>query len=151
MSVKWQDEDFTAFFGATPLPASDRERPDGIFTLSYVGRLLRYKMYIDVACEAVHVSGDPETPFGAESFFEVSVPCDSIAACVDGYHPEQTSLLFWYGDPARKHNVTLQLLKRPDGDLKVWPSCVWPSRHQYFTRVWGHNQPPIANEPPAKP
>jgi hypothetical protein len=39
---------------------------------------------------------------------------------------------FWYGDPAKKHNLTMMLLKRPDGDLKVWPTSARPDRHAYF-------------------
>ena len=63
--------------------------------------------------------------------YEITVPCDCITQIEDGYYEGQTGLGFWYGDPKQKHNLTMMLLKRPDGDLKVWPACVWPNRHKY--------------------
>jgi hypothetical protein len=68
----------------------------------------------------------------ADSLFEISLPCDSISEIPDSYYPGNTGLGFWYGDPNQKHNMTMMILKRPDGDLKVWPSCVWPERHASY-------------------
>ena len=50
-------------------------------------------------------------------------------------------LNFWYGDPTQYHNRTMQLLRRPDGDLKVWPGVRWPKRHEHFKMLWGENDP----------
>lgn len=107
-------------------------------------------MVIDATSQCVSISGCPETPFGADSLFEVCVPCDSVTAFADGYHDGQIGLSFWYGDVERRENCTMQLLKRPDGDLKVWPACVWPLRHPYFKATWGDNSPPVTYEPPPR-
>ncbi len=82
--------------------------------------------------EVVFASGDILHPFMADSMFEFCVPCDCITEIPDSYYPGKTGLGFWYGDPGKKHNLTMMLLKRPDGDLKVWPTSAWPDRHSYF-------------------
>ncbi|MDX1927041.1 MAG: hypothetical protein SFV81_11015 [Pirellulaceae bacterium] len=64
--------------------------------------------------------------------YEISVPCDAITEIPDGYYPGKTGLAFWYGDPNEFCNMSMMLLKRPDGELKVWPSYAWPERHAYF-------------------
>jgi hypothetical protein len=90
---------------------------------------------LNLADEIAMISGDTELPFGANSMYEISIPCDSIKQIEDGYYPGTTGLGFWYGDPTKKHNMTMMLLKRLDGDLKVWPSCVWPERHAYHNML----------------
>ena len=96
--------------------------------IEYAGKHLKYSLCFSDADEIVSISGDPEVPFGADSFYEINIPCDSITQSQDGYYPDQTGLNFWYGDRTKKHNLTMMLLKRPDGDLKVWPACPWPPR-----------------------
>lgn len=141
MPTQWFAPDLQAFFGALP----DRRR-----SLRYAGARLNYELIIGEESEIVLISGSHEEPFGADSLFEIMVPCDSISVCEDGYYPGQTGLNFWYGDPSQYHNRTMQLLKRPDGDLKVWPVCIWPPRHENFRMLWGSNSPSVAYELPPK-
>ena len=96
-----------------------------IGVIDYQGRILKYSMII--CNESISISGDPEGPFRGDSFFEFCIPCDGITECGDGYYPDQSGLSFWYGDQTQKKNMTMMLLKRPDGDLKVWPNFVWSS------------------------
>ena len=49
--------------------------------------------------------------------------------------PESNRVSFWYGDPNQRMNLTLMLLKRSNGDLKVWPITVWPKRHPYQRKL----------------
>ena len=147
MTVRLDNDELQRFFGVVPATPSEGEFAERLFTLQYEGGRLRYELIIDTTSDIVSISGSHEQPFGADSLFEIAIPCDLIATCADGYYPEQTGLNFWYGDPAQYHNRTMQLLRRPDGDLKVWPACVWPQRHEHFKMLWGENDPPLAYEP----
>ncbi len=146
MTVRWNNDDLLRFFGSVPATPDEGEFAQRVFTLQYDGGRLKYELIIDTEYDIVSISGSHESPFGADSLFEIAVPCDSIATCADGYYPEQIGLNFWYGDPTQFHNRTMQLLRRPDGDLKVWPACVWPKRHKHFKMLWGENDPPLAYE-----
>ena len=97
--------------------------------IDYVGNVLKYNFIFCGNDDIVSVSGDPDHPFCADSFFEINIPCDSITEIADGYYPGKTGLAFWYGDTGHQHNMTMMLLKAPKGDLKVWPNCPWPTRH----------------------
>lgn len=126
--IELQDDVLLKFFGERPTPS----RLDGLAAIGYTGKNLRYALYLDVTDEVVMISGDMSTPFGADSLFEIGIPCDSITEISDGYYHGNKGLGFWYGDRNQKHNMTMMLLKRPDGDLKVWPTCVFPERHPRF-------------------
>jgi hypothetical protein len=49
------------------------------------------------------------------------VHCDAIGLVPDPYYPGTRALAFWRGSPGVEENTTLVILRRPDGDLKVWP------------------------------
>lgn len=131
MPIFWQEDVLCRFFESVPERSNVEEQKDLVSFLDYKGKNLLYSIYFHLKDELVMISGDLYHPFGADSLFEIAIPCDSISECPDGYYPGNTGLAFWYGDPNQKHNMTMMLLKRPDGDLKVWPSCVWPERHAY--------------------
>ncbi len=126
--IEWQNDVLLKFFGELPTPSC----LDGLAAIEYTGKSLRYSLYLDVNDEVAMISGDTSTPFGADSLFEICLPCDSITEISDGYYHGNIGLGFWYGDRNQKHNMTMMLLKRPDGDLKVWPICVFPERHPRF-------------------
>ena len=133
MSISWQENVLSRFFGSVLEPLYSAEEPkDRVWGVDYVGKHLRYSIWLFVHEDLVKISGDQMYPFSADSLFEISLPCDSISEIPDSYYPNNTGLGFWYGDPNQKHNMTMMLLKRPDGDLKVWPSCVWPERHASY-------------------
>ena len=135
MAISFDKQRVESFFGqkiASPL--SNGHGVTGM--IDYTGNALKYQMIISESDECVSISGDPQDPFCADSFFEFNVPCDSITECDDGYYPDQSGLAFWYGDTSQKHNMTMMILKRPDGDLKVWPSCPWPVRHPLYKLCW---------------
>lgn len=146
MTVQWNNDDLQRFFGSVPSTPDDGEFAERLFTLQYDRGRLNYELIIDAASDIVSISGSHEIPFGADSLFEIAIPCDSIAPCGDGYYPDQMGLNFWYGDPSQYHNRSMQLLRRPDGDLKVWPAGVWPQRHENFKMLWGDNDPAVAYE-----
>ena len=121
MPIDWNHDDIEAFFGTRPRHRNmDKEN----YFLEYATRTLRYEFIFVPSTEVVLVGCSFDQPFGADSLFEIGVPCDLIQTIGDGYYPEQTGLGFWYGDRGEKHNCTMQLFKRPDGNLKVWPACV---------------------------
>ncbi len=132
MPIAWDSVVFEKFFNAVPYPSNVEEQRDRVSFVDYVGKNLRYSFWLHFADEVVLVSGDTSHPFGADSLFEFCVPCDHITEIPDSYYPGEKGLGFWYGDPRKKHNLTMMLLKRPDGDLKVWPTSAWPDRHSYF-------------------
>lgn len=131
MPIVWQDDVILKFFGLLPEPSNVEEQRDRVSFIDYNGNNLRYSIWLHRADELVMISGDLSHPFGADSLFEIALPCDSITEIPDGYYNGCTGLGFWYGDPNQNCNMTMMLLKRPDGDLKVWPNCVWPERHEY--------------------
>lgn len=135
MPIKFEPSVIEGFFGtAIALPEPGEHGISGM--VEYVGRRLKYSFIFSNDDETVSISGDPETPFGADSFYEFVIPCDSITESHDGYYPDQTGLHFWYGDTTQKHNLMMMLRKRPDGDLKVWPACPWPPRHPFHKVCW---------------
>lgn len=85
--------------------------------------------YIHQSDEQVSVSGDPDRPFGSDSFYEIYVPCNCIRLAQDPYYPNQQGLTFWYGSPENIVNLRLTIYKRPDGDLKIWPCFPFPEDH----------------------
>jgi hypothetical protein len=94
--------------------------PSGLIIFECAGTLLRYSVLIFTVRDEVHISGDPEVPFGTDSFFEIGVFCNAIRVIPDPYYKHQQGLRFWYGDPDDPENVRMTIYKRPDGDLKVW-------------------------------
>ena len=132
MPIAWDDKDIEAFFGMNAYPSNVDEQKDRVSFIDYAGKTLCYSFWLHHADEVVLVSGDTSHPFGADSLYEICIPCDHITPIPDSYYAGKTGLGFWYGDPTKKHNLTMMLLKRPDGDLKVWPTSAWPDRHTYF-------------------
>ena len=128
MALTWQDEDIRHFFGCESPSVWEAPPTKEMFVVNYSGKLLNYSILFLITDEYVMISGNDTAPFGGDSLYEIAVPCDSVLV-PDA--PNQTGLAFWYGDQKQKLNLTLMLLKRPDGDLNVWPSTVWPSRHPY--------------------
>jgi len=131
MALTWKDEDITHFFGCESPSICESQPAKELFIVDYSGKLLRYSFWFLITDECVMISGNDTVPFGADSLYEIVVPCDSVSVCEDPYDPKHTGLAFCYGDPKQRLNLTMILLKRPDGDLKVWPSTVWPNRHLY--------------------
>jgi len=62
--------------------------------------------------------------------YEVYVPCDTIQLFSDPYHAEFKAVGFWYGGSDECSNLRLTIMKRPDGDLKVWPVFPFPKSHR---------------------
>lgn len=123
-----------------------QETDEEIYSVDYTAKILNYNFMIFVEDERVAIGCSFESPFGADSLFEIGIPCDSILEIPDGYYPDQLALGFWYGDSTERRNCTMQLLKRPDGHLKVWPACPFPQRHSLHTEIWGSEDPSKANQ-----
>ena len=138
MPIEFDPSVIEAFFG-TSIVVLEPGGHGVSGTMDYCGKNLKYNLVFSDTDEVVSISGDPDVPFGADSFYEFNIPCDSITQSQDGYYPEQTGLNFWYGDRAEKHNLMMMLLKRPDGDLKVWPACPWPPRHRLHQVCWNES------------
>ena len=132
MSIEWDDIALQSFFGLVPTFAVGDDDRKGVAMLDYAGKILRYSFWFHMTDEVVLVSGDTLHPFGADSMYEFSIPCDRVTEIEDSYYPGKSGLGFWYGEPNEKENMTMMLLKRPDGELKVWPGRAWPERHAYF-------------------
>ncbi len=134
MPIEFDRADIEAFFNArmddTFFPDSGREQ----YWLDYSGQLLKYSIIIDVEREAVMISGDPDTPWGAQSMYEIGVPCTSILVRRIG-RDEGVTFACYYGDTSDRRNRTLAIIKRPDSDLIVWPSWTYPAGHPYSNDV----------------
>lgn len=85
---------------------------------------MNYKIILDSNEEVVFISGSFEEPFSANSLFELTVRCDSITVVDDPYYSNQIGLLFHRGNPSGYKELRMQIFKRPDGDLKVWPAPI---------------------------
>ncbi len=108
------------FFGHDP-QSSIEETGEQIFIFDYSGTALRYLLLICPEKNEVLISGDTSIPFGADSLYEISILCDAIETFPDPYYEGQTALGFWDGPLSVPKNRCLTIMKRPDGDLKVWP------------------------------
>ena len=97
--------------------------------IEYAGPALKYTILLNIDQDSVSISGDTIQPFGAHSMYEIYVPCTEILAVPDPYRPEQTSLSFYYGETESYDNRHMTVMKRPDGELKVWPSFPFPPGH----------------------
>lgn len=129
MGIQFDAAALTAFFGEQPI---FEEEPVGILDVTafdYSGEHLKYTLFLNHTWNCAMISGDTTSPFGADSLFEISVPCDSISAGPDPYRADQVCLSFWHGPQTDYANRTLTLMKRPDGDLKVWPRTKFPPGH----------------------
>jgi hypothetical protein len=124
----WKADDLRRFFGGEAF-TSTGEQIGRIHIFRYVGSRLQYDVWIQEDIDWVAVSGDPDTPFGAHSFYEISLPCDLIATLADGYIPGQVALAFYHGGSREPENLRMTIMKRPDGDLKVWPAFPIPEGH----------------------
>lgn len=124
--MKWNQKDLGQFFGCQPI--SDINNL-GVYFFDHASKRLRYQLIVDEKDDRVSISADPETPFGGDSFYEVYVPCDTIQLFSDPYHAEFQAIGFWYGGADERSNLRLTIMKRPDGDLKVWPEFPFPQSH----------------------
>jgi len=122
--MKWNQLDLEHFFGARP-----EINDDGLCAFDYAGKRLRYQLFIHEKEDQISISGDPETPFGADSLYELYLPCDTIELFADPYRAEFRAVGFWYGGSNERSNLRLTIMKRPDGDLKVWPAFPFAESH----------------------
>ena len=128
MAIDFAKSEIEAFFGTERLvPNVDSSQIN--WFIKYSGRVLNYEVLFCGNDETISISGASDEPFGADSIFEFNVACNLITTCPDGYYNGETGLLFKYGNAIYEQNTTMMLLKRPDGDLKVWPSPPWPMEH----------------------
>lgn len=70
--ISWQDDVLFRFFRSVPEPSNFEEQKDRISLLDYVGKHLRYSMWLLRYEELVMISGDQTHPFGADSLFEIA-------------------------------------------------------------------------------
>ena len=63
--------------------------------------------------------------------YEIVIPCSEIVAGPDGYHFGKICLSFYYGDSGVVDDRRMTIMKKPDGELKVWPSGQFPIGHFY--------------------
>lgn len=140
MALKYDPSLIERFFGTAGEFTQLAESTDKIIWIDYAGPVLRYRIMLHIDRDVVLVSGDTVHPFGGDSMYEISIPCSEIVGGPDGYHPGQICLSFYYGDPSLQANRQMTIMKRPDGELKVWPSMPIPSGHPYH----------LATEPPTE-
>ncbi|HMJ65144.1 MAG TPA: hypothetical protein VK615_07315 [Candidatus Binatia bacterium] len=126
--MTWNRDDLVEFFGVQP-ETSTIEGFGRVHSFWYSGERLQYLIYVDEDIDSVCVSGDPSAPFGGDSLYEVCVPCDCIKVFPDPYHKGQVALAFYYGPTNDPANRRLTLMKRPDRDLKAWPTFPMPQAH----------------------
>ncbi len=124
--IKWNDDDLQRFFGASPDRFDlDREKPvtaeDEILHLPYCGGTINYEFVFHRFDNIIFVAASFEEPFGPDSLFEIAVPCDLISVVDDPYNSGQIGLYFYRGNPDDHRHLMMQLYKRPDGHLKLWP------------------------------
>lgn len=150
MALIWREEDLKNFFGCETRTVCEGIPGKEMIVIDYSGTLLNYSFWFQITDEYVMVSGNDSIPFGADSLYEIVVPCDSVSVCEDPYDPGKTGLQFWYGDPNQRMNLTMVLLKRQNGDLKVWPTTVWPNRHPY-QQSWLLSDPNASKRYDVKP
>ena len=120
MPIAWDSVVLEKFFNTLPYPSNVEEQSDGVSFIDYAGKNLKYSLWLHFADEVVFVSGDTSHPFGANSLFEFCVPCDRITEFSDSYYPGEKGLGFWYGDPNKKHNLTMMLFKVHPVLLWIW-------------------------------
>lgn len=128
MPIHFQPAEIEAFFGATLDRAIFAKLGREQYWLDYSGRVLKYSLIIDVERDTVMISGDPQTPWGGDSMYEIGVPCTSIFTHPSGYD-DGVALAFFYGDPTDRRNRMLTIIKRRDANLVVWPSWPYPAGH----------------------
>jgi hypothetical protein len=121
--MTWNQTDLEEFFGCRPTRGI---QDDTLQVFDYASKRLRYMIMVHEKDHHVAVSADPERPFGADSFYEIQVPCDTIQLFPDPYHPEFKAVGFWFGETTKRENLRLTIMKRPDGDLKVWSEFPFP-------------------------
>ena len=139
MSIEFDPKVIERFF-ETEIVLYDSASHSLSAEIDYAGDVLKYSILFHDQDDMVSISGDPETPFGADSFYEINIPCDSIVESEDGYYPGKTGLHFWYGDRGFPHNLMMMLLKSPGRDLKVWPACPWPTRHPMYKMLAANSE-----------
>ena len=116
--MNWNPKELEELFACNEETCARFE--DG-YCFGYLSKRLKYNLVVRDKEDEICISADPTLPFGGDSLFEFCVSCDMIALMEDPYHPEFKALGFWYGGSKELRNLRLTLMKRPDGDLKVWP------------------------------
>jgi len=124
--MNWNQNDLERLFKCSAFMS---DGPSVIAIFDYATPRLRYQFWVHIEGEQVSVSADSDTPFGADSLYEIYVPCRAITVVPDPYYQGQKGIACWYGEPGDEKNRTLTILWRPDGDLKVWPQSTFPPCH----------------------
>jgi hypothetical protein len=131
MPITYDPDVVAAFFGSPGEINTVAVTEDRIVWIEYSGPLLKYRVLLHLDQEAVSVSGDPSHPFGADSAYEICVPCSHISEFPDGYHPGQKGLSFCFGGADFNKDRTMTIMKTPAGELKVWPEYAFPAGHGF--------------------
>ena len=125
MPIAWNREAIRKFLA----DRFSEDDSDDLTIFRYKGSLLNYEIYVEPRREVVAIGANDGEPFGSDSIVEVCVACDLVRLVSDGYNPAQEALEFRYGSPRDPESLRLMLLKRPDGDLKIWPAYPMPKGH----------------------
>jgi hypothetical protein len=134
VALKYDPSLIVRFFGSAGEFTTSAESSEQMVWIDYAGAVLRYAIMLILDRDLVLISGDTSHPFGGDSMYEISIPCTEIVEGPDGYHPGQVCLSFYYGDPSLQSNRQMTIMKRPDGELKVWPSMPFPQDHPIYRR-----------------
>ncbi|MGV3772688.1 MAG: hypothetical protein ACO1QB_07285 [Verrucomicrobiales bacterium] len=138
--MNWNKDAVAEFFGCVPdlCKTEDGKR---YYFFDYSAQLLKYQLIVGVDTKLVSISGDTERPFGAFSIYEFNVPSDAIQAGIMTTRFEGSSeqyLSFTYG--SGEQNLRMMIIKRPDGELIVWPTLPLPQDHPDF------QEPPLTSK-----
>ena len=128
--MDWRPEDLSSVFVDGP-EASETEGTGTLIVYRHAGRSLRYEIWLLPDINYVSVSGDTDRPFGSDSLYEIYIPCDDIASFADPYHSGLVALGFWFGKPRDSAHLRMYIMRRADGDLKVWPVSFLPPEHPF--------------------
>jgi len=131
MPIAYDSAVIGEFFNSGGEITNSPETNDRILWIDYSAPILKYRIMLHLDKEAVSVSGDVSNPFGADSMYEISVPCSLIVAGPDSYHPGQTCLSFLYGGSEMQDHSQMTIMKTPTGELKVWPGYPFASDHAF--------------------
>ncbi len=131
MAIQFDVSQTNEFFASEGVVEELGETFGKVLIYEYSAHLLKYVVMIHLDNEFVAISGDPVTPFGGDSLYEVSVPADHITVLTDEYCKERRYLAFSYGKESDPNHRTMSLRKKQDGELKVWTSYALSPEHPY--------------------
>src|ERR1051325_1757901 len=118
--MNWNKADLESFFGCRADAADHNPALPAFHFFHYATPRLRYAIIINEDTGQVSVSADPETPFGGDSLYEIHAHCDTIGFYPDDNHKDFQAIGFWKGDSRIRENLRFTIMKRRDGDLKIW-------------------------------